>query len=185
MSVNSDQRGTAAAARRGPRRAAMVAVTALGLSTAATLGPIAATANAAPCGVSAYSAGVTVDTETNAPDFRISIAPTDNARWAQVSGHGHEATVHLWHDVQGCIPCLYHGLADSIYQQIECHVIFGRIDPATGSTFDLESWHAPLATPDVANYVETGCLNNVTGGWKGTGRNLPGGLDQPANSTTA
>ncbi|MFD6067264.1 hypothetical protein [Amycolatopsis lurida] len=185
MSVNSDKRGTTAAARRGPRRAAIVAVTALGLSTAATLGPIAATASAAPCGVSAYSAGVTVDTETNAPDFRISITPTDNARWAQVSGHGREATVQLWHDVQGCIPGLYHGLADSIYQQIECHVIFGRIDLGTGPTFDLESWHAPLGTPDVANYINTGCLNNVTENWKGTGRNLPGGLDLRTNPNMA
>ncbi|OLZ51625.1 hypothetical protein BS329_15270 [Amycolatopsis coloradensis] len=185
MSANFDKRATVTVARRGPRRAAMLVATTLGLSTATMLGPIAATANAAPCGVSAYSAGVTVNTTSYAPDFRISITPTDNARWAQVSGRGREATVQLWHDVQGCVPGLYHGLADSIYQQIECHVIFGRIDSETGPTFDLESWHAPLATPDLKNYIDTRCLNNVTPGWKGTGRNLPGGLDQRSNSTIA
>lgn len=170
-----------------PRRGAVIAAAAtVGLGAGALTVATSGVASAdTPCGVSDYSAGVTVDTTTYAPDFRISVVPTEKARNAQITGYGHDATVDIWHDVQACVPGLYDGLADSIWQQAECHVMYGRANFATGPTFDFESWRFPLADPNPVTYFQTQCLNANNRGEASLGRNLPGGLDLPGNGNIA
>jgi hypothetical protein len=172
--------------RRPRRGAALAAPSAVahgaGVLTVATGGIASADT---PCGVSDYSAGVTVDWQTYAPDFRISVTPTEKARNAQITGYGHDATVDIWHDVQACVPGLYNGLADSIWQQAECHVMYGRANWKTGPTFDFESWRFPLADPNPVTYFQTECLDANNKGEAGLGRNLPGGLDLPGNGNIA
>lgn len=112
------------------------------------------------------------------------MTPASKARWAAVKGDLHGATVTMWHAIQGCVPGLYHGLADSIWQQLDCHqwgaLIKNRDGSyATGDTYGLESWRIPLAGPGVGEYWRTECLNLINKDGEGSGVNFPGSLDLP------
>ena len=50
---------------------------------------------------------------------------------------------------------------------------------ATGPTYDLESWHAPLSPPSIQGYAQTHCLNTLNVGQQGIGIIFPGSLDNP------
>lgn len=99
--------------------------------------------------------------------FKISFAPTDAGRFAWRDGYGWEATVDMWHDIQNCVPNLYDDLADSIFQQLECHQRGGEYTKPfvggyiTGPTYDLESRHEPLTNPDTLTYILTKCGNGL------------------------
>jgi hypothetical protein len=96
--------------------------------------------------------------------FKISLAPTAATRAMGPSDAGDAAiTNELWHAVQACVPGLYGSLADSVYQQLQCHVWFGPAWFATGPTYDFESYHLALANPGLADYVASHCLNEEAG----------------------
>ena len=94
--------------------------------------------------------------------FKIHTTPTQAARdngptdwmWGW-----NDITVDMWHAAQSCTPGLYGSLADSIWQQLQCHVWGGPAEFATGPTYDLESWHHPLLSPGWQGYLNTHCLN--------------------------
>lgn len=133
--------------------------------------PTAASADApstnwAPnCSGNDYVTEVTV-TPFPSGQWQINVTPTDNVRSAYFTGYRREATDAIWHAVQACVSGLYGDLADSIYEQIDCHVGYAYMPGrdghwATGPTFDLESWRP--AVGDVADefYLVTHC------GWGG------------------
>ncbi len=82
------------------------------------------------------------------------------------------------------VPGLYGDLADSIYQQLQCHQMVPH-EAATGAAYDLETWREKLPGPNPVSYGLTRCLNqNPDGspnGNQGAGNNFPGYLD--INST--
>lgn len=98
------------------------------------------------CGGNDYVAEVQVQDYTQG-QFDIQVTPTSNARYAELSGFGPEATNEIWHAVQACVSGLYGTLADGIYEQIQCHVIGGLLGPinAGGATYDLETWRPPVS----------------------------------------
>ncbi len=146
------------------RVAAATGATALTLGTL-TVGPLAGTALAhSPCGAGIYVKGITVE-HVAGPDFKIVLEPTTGGRLAS-AGDLRGSTVEMWHAIQSCVPGLYHGLADSIWQQLECHQMGalapdGRGGYATGPTYDLETWRIPLGQPSYDAYVRTRCLNTI------------------------
>lgn len=151
-------------------------------------GPNVGTASAAPCGANKYVESIKVE-KIAGPDFKIVLRPTTLARiqgMSQVARR--EATVSMWHQIQGCVPGLYGSLADSIWQQLDCHEMFavekigvgGAYKDVTGPTFDFESWRLPLDHPNPASYIATHCLNEVNKGEAGLGNNFPGYLDLEA-----
>ncbi|MCF6733629.1 hypothetical protein [Blastococcus sp. KM273129] len=100
--------------------------------------------------------------------FKISVEPTQYARdngWTDYANRSRAMTNAIWHATQSCVPGLYNALADSIYQQIECHVWFGGLPNnnlrgyRTGDTWDFESTHLPLVNPGLRSYVDTACLS--------------------------
>lgn len=121
------------------------------------------------CGYSDGNISSIVTTYQADGTFDVHVSPTESAR-ALGTGErvfGREDIVYqMWHAVQHCVPGLYGHLADSIYQQLECHVWFG-IDSAsgygTGPRYDLESWHLPLVHPGFSAYVASHCLNKDSG----------------------
>ncbi len=115
------------------------------------------------CDGNAYVAEVQVQDFTDG-QFEIKVTPTSNTRYSSYVGGGTyelEAMHEIWHAVQACVSGLYGNLADSIYQQIECHVLGTISGPlhAGGPTFDFESWRG---TTDTSNYIPTKCN---WGGW--------------------
>ena len=168
-------------------------VTSLFTAAAATLltfgfavaGPAVGAADAAPCGGNEYVKNIKVE-QVAGPDFKIVLEPTTSARLKGLSQVARrEATVSMWHQIQSCVPGLYGGLADSIWQQLDCHEMFavekigvgGAYKDVTGPTYDLESWRLPLANPNPASYIATHCLNEVNKGEAGFGNNFPGYSD--------
>ena len=88
--------------------------------------------------------------DDGAGNFIIVATPTAEAR-AQSAVYPSQrgAVVEEWHAIQACVPGLYGNLADSIWQQLECHQRWAwalRPDGewATGPTYDLESWRPKL-----------------------------------------
>lgn len=171
--------------RRIPRTAAVTAATFVIGTSAAILAPTAAAAPVVTnCGKNQYV--VRIDTVPAAgPDFTISVTPTDAARNA---GGKREVTVSMWHQIQGCVPGLYDRLADSIWQQLECHQMYPWEDflglGGTGPTYDLETWRSPLLNPGAGPYAASHCLNRTSpngpeNGRAGLGTNFPGYLDTP------
>ncbi|MGY1820503.1 hypothetical protein [Geodermatophilus sp. SYSU D00079] len=100
--------------------------------------------------------------------FKIKVTPTNLLRrigWIDFTSGDNSTTISMWHAVQSCVPGLYYSLADSIWQQLQCHV-WGSGSPnktlsdwATGPTFDLESTALPLIYPGFRSYGATHCLN--------------------------
>ncbi|MEV0679115.1 hypothetical protein AB0I60_21605 [Actinosynnema sp. NPDC050436] len=176
MSVDHAAHHGGTATTRPRRRVAMIAAGAL-FTAAMTSAVSTGTAQAEQrCGANPYVHNITV-TQGPGPDFTIKLKPTEAARNATLNRKAWDATVSMWHAVQGCVPGLYHQLADSVWQQLECHVYYGRANDLTGPTFDFESWHAPLPDPNWLNYGTSKCLNTQTNHWKGTGKLIPGALD--------
>lgn len=144
---------------------------------------VAPTATAAPpvvsnCGANAFVASIST-TPAGGPDYVIHLKPTLLGRQSNV-----RVVNDMWRQVQACVPGLYGDLADSIYQQLECHQTV-PLEVATGATYDLETWHEKLPGPNPVSYGLTHCLNqNPDGspnGNQGAGNNFPGYLD--INST--
>ncbi|MEU8112728.1 hypothetical protein [Micromonospora sp. NPDC048947] len=149
------------------KRKVIAVVTAMVLATFGLVA-VAMPANAAaPCG-----AGKFVEKIERVPwdddQFQIVLTPTSEARWhAAFALDPRDAVVEQWHAIQRCVPGLYGALADTIWDQLECHqlnswIIFPKEDGnwLTGSTYELESWR-----PTVARWVNgqdlivTECLN--------------------------
>ncbi|WP_164701494.1 hypothetical protein [Modestobacter sp. KNN46-3] len=107
--------------------------------------------------------------------FKIKVTPTNLLRrigWIDFTSGDNSATISMWHAVQSCVPGLYRDLADSVWQQLQCHVWLSAAPNkylngwATGSTFDLESLRYedgtnryPLLHPGLESYSATHCLN--------------------------
>jgi hypothetical protein len=89
--------------------------------------------------------------------FVINIVPTDSGRY--IGGGG---TVEVWHTIQGCVAGLYGDLADSIWQQLDCHMTFGPLGGG-GAVFEFESWAPPLSFPTLFTYITSNCLNDPPG----------------------
>ena len=160
--------------------AAILAFTAIlaGLFTIVGTAKASAYPQVSSCGANAYVERI--DTVPAAdPDYKIVLTPTQSARAALGN---RDATVSMWHQIQACVPGLYGRLADSIWQQLECHQWGGLAEFATGPTFDFETWREPLDNPNPVSYVATHCLNKQTdgaseNGTPGLGSNFPGYLD--------
>lgn len=173
-----------ATSSRCKRVVAFTAAAAAAVSLMA-IGPFAGAASAGEsCGANEYIVSVTSE-PVKGPDFRIIVTPTAKARSAAGMNNLWPSTVAMWHAVQGCVPGLYHSLADSIWQQLECHQMFGAAEFATGPTYDLESWRPPLTDPNPVTYAATRCLNTLNEGGEGSGINFPGYLDLRDTRTIA
>ncbi|MGY1751163.1 hypothetical protein [Modestobacter sp. SYSU DS0511] len=98
-----------------------------------------------------------LDVQRTDRGFVINIVPTDSGRY--IGGGG---TVEVWHTIQGCVAGLYGDLADSIWQQLDCHMTFGPLGGG-GDVFELESWAPPLSFPTLLTYVTSNCLNDPPG----------------------
>jgi hypothetical protein len=97
-------------------------------------------------------------------NFIIVATPTEKAR--QHSGTSlsqRNVVVKEWHAIQACVSGLYGDLADSIWQQLECHQrLAWAVDPRTkewltGPDYDLESWRPKLAKDNIVNKVVSKC----------------------------
>jgi hypothetical protein len=157
------------ASSRAARNAVVVIVCAF---VASTLGAIilvpAAHADPVYCGPSAFIQQIQVADWGNG-DFQIVVTPNDVAReWAAAGSHVDQraAVVDEWHAIQACVRGLYGDLADSVWQQLDCHQ---RLSWAwlpfkgwlTGSTYDLESWRPKLSIANLATELATECLNRL------------------------
>ena len=69
---------------------------------------------------------------------KIVITPTNATRLGGGPGSKY-LTDELWGTVQDCVPDLYGTTADSVYQQLDCHLYFGADEKGTGPTWDLET----------------------------------------------
>lgn len=98
---------------------------------------------------------------------KIVVTPTNLARAMYGIGPQQDpVTWAMWHTVQGCVSGLYGHVADTVYQQLECHRMYGLV-PAngigTGPTYDLEVSQPALVDPNPYSYVRSHCLNNDWG----------------------
>lgn len=127
----------------------------------------------ATCGTSTYVENIqTVDMAGS--DFQIVVTPTQAARDKRAN---RDVVVEMWHKVQSCVPGLYDALADSIWQQLECHQEHSNM--GGGPTWDLESYRTPLAFPNSATYLATHCLNRL---WPNGPENGEPGTDSVARA---
>lgn len=131
---------------------------AVGVSVAAPSAAGADVPDVQSCGANAYVESIDVvpksGTESN---FSIVVSPTEKARTNGLL-QDRNTTVSMWHQIQSCVPGLYGDLADSIWQQLECHQHFA-VENFTGSTYDLETWRYPLSDANYATYIDSRCLN--------------------------
>jgi hypothetical protein len=138
--------------------------------TIAGLAALAPSASAAPyCGSSKFVEKIEV-AQWDDGQFQIVLTPTNEARWhAAFALNPRDAVVEQWHAIQGCVPGLYGALADTIWDQLECHQLNSAIIWKkeggwwlTGSTYDLESWRPTLPrwVPGGA-LIFTECLNRL------------------------
>ncbi|MCK8678413.1 MULTISPECIES: hypothetical protein [Streptomyces] len=149
-----------------------VAVAVLGLTAPAT--PASA---ASSCGSSKFVQQIEV-VEWEDGKFQIVLTPTPEARWhAATAVSPRDAVVEQWHAIQGCVPGLEGGLADTIWDQLECHQLHASVPAfregsmwATGETYELESWRPvlPRAVPG-GTLVFTQCMNLLGGNPDGPG----------------
>lgn len=80
-----------------------------------------------------------------------------NEAWGQ--GSGWDATVDMWHDIQACVPGLEGARADSVWQQLECHLELAWTGLG-GPSYDLETNTPPLSgDPGTLEYAWNSCLN--------------------------
>ncbi|WP_053717358.1 hypothetical protein [Saccharothrix sp. NRRL B-16348] len=104
--------------------------------------------------------------------FQIVLKPTGEARrHAAFALNPRDAVVDQWHAVQRCVPGLHGKLADTIWDQLECHQLNSWIPMpreggnwVTGPTYELESWRPTL--PRWVNgkaLIFTECLNRLGG----------------------
>ncbi len=146
------------------RTAGAATASLLALSGAVALAPAAA-AEPLYCGSSEYVDHISVERWTSG-EFKIKVTPKSAARWAP---DPHAATVSEWHAVQNCVSGLYGGLADSIWDQLECHQYLAAVPAkpsnwssdsfwATGGTYDLESWRGTF-TSDYPTWYSSHCGN--------------------------
>ncbi|WP_222724041.1 DUF2599 domain-containing protein [Streptomyces sp. uw30] len=169
-------KGTQAFMKRAklPRLAARKSAAGLLALAAAAFGvmglaPSAEAAPAAYCGPSKYVEKIEVASWGD-NQFQIVLTPTQEARLnAAFSPTPRDAVVEQWHAIQACVPGLYGGLADTIWDQLECHQLNSWIAVPqegskwiTGDTYDLESWRPvlPRLVPGEALIV-TRCLNSL------------------------
>ncbi|OZD68186.1 DUF2599 domain-containing protein [Rhodococcus sp. 06-1460-1B] len=110
------------------------------------------------CGANTYVKSIDVKPkEGTDSNFYIVVTPTDSARKNGLA-QNRNTTVSMWHQIQSCVPGLYGDLADSIWQQLECHQHYA-VDKWTGSTYDLETWRYPLNDANYVTYANSRCLN--------------------------
>ncbi|MFD9122294.1 MULTISPECIES: hypothetical protein [Streptomyces] len=142
------------------------------LTTAFGFTALAPSAEAAPypyCGPSKYVEKIEVAHWADG-QFQVVLTPTHEARWhAFAALNPRDAVVEQWHAIQACVPGLYGGVADTIWDQLECHqlnswMVLPREGSkwATGETYDLESWRPVL--PRVVSgeaLIITECLNHM------------------------
>jgi hypothetical protein len=127
-----------------------------------------APANADPhfCGESDLVHEITVS-QWDQGQWQIHVTPKGAAR---VALNPRGAVDTMWHAVQACVPGLYRDLADTIYQQLDCHQRLSAVPwPGegsifkTGDTYDLESWRPKLVEPDIfGQEVHSSCLNDLS-----------------------
>lgn len=113
------------------------------------------------CGPSKYVDVITVSRYANGA-FTIDLEPNLAARTALDAT---AATNEEWHAVQDCVSGLYGSLADSIYEQINCHqhlALTPNTDGGfeTGSSYGLDSWR-PVFPDDLSHWVSTRCGNSL------------------------
>ena len=149
------------------RPARSIAIAAVTLLTGTTLGAIMAPSSAQAwtprcSGTSEYVAQVEVK-RSDTGSFAVVLTPTQAARdhsaWVIDQ---RPVVVEQWHAIQDCVADLEGDIADSIWQQLECHQIYAWIPDshggyATGSTFDLETNRPKLENPNVATYTLAKC----------------------------
>ncbi|WP_406300065.1 DUF2599 domain-containing protein [Embleya sp. NBC_00888] len=127
-------------------------------------------ASAAPyCGPSKFVEKVEV-VSWGDKQFQVVLTPTPQARLhAFAARNPRDAVVEQWHAIQRCVPHLSGGLADTLWDQLECHQLNSWIllpregsKWATGNAYELESWRPvlPRAVPGAA-LVVTECLNHM------------------------
>ncbi|MGW5703885.1 hypothetical protein [Amycolatopsis japonica] len=142
---------------------------------------LAPSANAAPrCGASKYVEEIKV-AQWGDNQFQIVLTPTGEARAdAAFSPNPRNAVVEQWHAIQACVPGLYGSLADTIWDQLECHQLNSWLTIpneggiwATGNTYDLESWRPTLPRwVGGQDLIVTKCLNML-------GKDPAGPLNSP------
>lgn len=171
---DSGQRGSIASGAFVAGIITTVGTVAVGLAPTALAEP----PTVSNCGANAFVSSIST-TPRGGPDYIIHLKPTYLGRQSNV-----RVVNDMWHQIQACVPDLYGDLADSIYQQLECHQMVPH-EAATGATYDLETWHEKLPGPNLVSYGLTHCLNqNPDGspnGTPGAGNNFPGYRD--INST--
>ncbi|WP_051807559.1 hypothetical protein [Actinoplanes subtropicus] len=154
--------------RRGALRAATLCL-ATGLAAVAGTAAAPGAAHADPiyCGPSKFIDKIEVADWGNGR-FQIVVTPNGEARnYAAWALDQRAAVVDEWHAIQACVRGLYGGLADSIWQQLDCHQRMSwawdprRRDWLTGPTYDLESWRPPLSGANLVSELRTDCLNKL------------------------
>ena len=106
------------------------------------------------CGPSEYINGIQVEPWADG-QFKIEVSPTDASRYDIDPWN---VTEQMWYAIQDCVSGLSGDLADSIWDQLECHQHAGALSFATGATYDLESWRGTFG---VADWVSSHCGNEL------------------------
>lgn len=154
--------------RKKVLRAAVVGLgTVLAAGAVIVAGPAAAHADPVYCGPSKFIEQIQV-ADWGGGRFQIIVTPNGEARnYAAWALDQRAAVVDEWHAVQACVRGLYGSLADSIWQQLDCHQRMSwawnpkRRDWFTGPTYDLESWRPPLSDANLVSELRTKCLNTL------------------------
>lgn len=122
------------------------------------------------CGSSKYVEKIEV-VQWEGDNFQIVLTPTAKARHdAAWNPDLRGPIVEQWHAIQNCVAGLEGEVADTIWDQLECHQLFSWIkmdredsEWATGDTFELESW-LPKLNRDITRipqYFTTQCANTL------------------------
>lgn len=152
------------------RVAASAAAATVGMCVATlfTASPASASGWIPYCGPSgSYVEKIEVSSD-GASNFIVHVTPTSLARQdsavrfaADLSSR--DVVVEQWHAIQGCKTDLEGDVADSIWQQLECHQrLSWAYDPRThdwftGPTYDLESYRPPLPVNLFVTQIASGC----------------------------
>lgn len=137
------------------------------LATVGLAVPSSAASAALYCGPSKFVEKIEV-ARWGDGQFQIVLTPTNEARaHAAFALNPRDAVVEQWHAIQGCVSGLYGDLADTIWDQLECHQLNSwLILPneggiwLTGDTYDLESWRPTFPRwVGGQDLIVTKCLN--------------------------
>lgn len=146
--------------RRVTLMPAALLVATVGLLTAQT-----APAHANACGPTSLVDGIAVERWPDRAGMKIVVSPSVDGRVAPWG------TNEVWRAIQACVPGLTGEVADSIYWQLDCHVLGASIGSgsdgvskgaingpefATGQSWDLETWQ-PVMGRDLVRYQRTAC----------------------------